>query len=157
MMRRRVKVKEIVVILAAGICMGMVFNTFHNNRIPFITPSKAEIYARKNIPTLTIEEARARFDRGVLFVDARDPEDYHEGHVRGALNLPVRHFELYYTKLKQQLAKDAEIVLYCASPECNASLYLAEELATLKYTHIKVMLGGWAEWEDNEYPREESS
>jgi rhodanese-related sulfurtransferase len=153
-MRKRIKIKEIVTILAAGICMSMVFNTFYKNKIPYIAPSKAEIYARKNIPTLSMEEAKARFDFGVLFVDARDPEDYIEGHVKGALNLPVRHFDLYYPKIKEGLAKDAEIVVYCASPECNASLYLAEEMVKLKYENIKVMLGGWAEWEDLEYPRE---
>jgi rhodanese-related sulfurtransferase len=131
-----------------------VFNTFHKNRIPFITPSRAEVYARKNIPILTIGEARARFDRGVLFLDARDPEDFEEGHVKGALNLPVRHLDLYYPKVKEQIPKDAEIVVYCASPECNASLYLAEELARLKYERIEVMLEGWEGWEKLDHPRE---
>jgi rhodanese-related sulfurtransferase len=153
-MRERIKIKEIVVILAIGICAGMVFNTFHKNKIPFITPPKAEIYARKNIPTLTMDEARAKFDRGVLFVDARDPEEYAEAHIKGALNLPVRHLDVYYPRAKEQMAEDMEIVVYCASPECNASLYLAEELVGLKYEGIEVMVGGWEEWEKLGWPSE---
>ena len=152
-MRSKVNAREVVIILAAGICFGMVFNTFYKNRIPFITPSKAEIYARKNIPTLTLEEAKAVFDRGVLFIDARDPEEFEEGHVKDAINLPVRHLDLYYQKVKERVPKDAEIVVYCASPECNAGLYLAEEMVALKYEHIKVMLDGWDGWEDAGYPR----
>ena len=153
-MRKRVNIKEIIIILVVGICAGMVFNIFHKNKIPFITPSKAEIYALKNIPTLTLDEARTRFDRGVLFLDARDPEEFEEGHVRGALSLPVRHIDLYYPKMKGQIAKDMEIVVYCASPECNASLYLAEELVNLKYERIEVMLDGWEGWEDAGHPRD---
>ena len=151
-MWNKVNLRDVVVILAAGICLGVVFNTFHKNRIPLITPSKAEIYARKNIPTLTVDEARARYDRGVLFVDARDPQDFEEGHVKGALNLPVRHLDLYYPRVKEQIPKDVEIVLYCASPECNASLYLAEELVKLKHKHIQVMLEGWDGWEEHGHP-----
>ena len=47
-----------------------------------------------------------------------------------------------------------EIVVYCESPECNASLYLAEELITLGFGWIEVMVGGWEEWEDMAYPTE---
>jgi rhodanese-related sulfurtransferase len=157
-MRDRIDVREIIIILVAGCCMGMVFNTVHKNKIPFITPSKAEIYAQKNIPTLTMEKAKAEFDRGVaIFLDARDREEYEEGHVRGALSLPVRHIEIYYPGMKKLLPKEAHIIVYCASPECNASLYLAEELVKLRYEHIEVMLGGWEEWEELGYPDEVSS
>jgi rhodanese-related sulfurtransferase len=151
-MRNSVNAREVVAIIAAGICMGMVFNTFHKDRIPFIAPPKAEIYARKNIPTLTLEEAKARFDKGVIFVDARDPEEFEEGHVKDAISLPVRHLDLFYPKVKERIPKDVEIVVYCASPECNAGLYLAEEMVALKYEHIEVMIEGWEGWEKAGYP-----
>jgi rhodanese-related sulfurtransferase len=154
-MLKQTLVREALVILALGCGLGLLFNSFQANGIPFIAPSKAEVYARKNIPTLNLEEARAKLDRGdVLFLDARDPADFQEAHIKGALNLPVRHFDLYYPKMKNTLPKDAEIVVYCESPECNASLYLAEELITLGYVRIEVMLGGWEEWEDSGYPAE---
>lgn len=154
-MSRKINIKEILIILLIGCCTGVVFNLFHENRISFIAPSKAEIYARKNIPGLTMEEAKARFDAGgAIFLDARDPHEYQEKHVKGALNLPVRHIELYYPKMKGLLPKDADIVVYCIGEECNASLYLAEELIKLKYENIKVMLGGWEKWEEAGYPAE---
>jgi rhodanese-related sulfurtransferase len=154
-MLKKTLVREALVILAFGCVLGLLFNSFQANGIPFIAPSKAEVYARKNIPTLSLEEARAKLDRGeVLFLDARDPADFQEAHIKGALNLPVRHLDLYYPKMKNALPKDAEIVVYCESPECNASLYLAEELIALGYVRIEVMLGGWEEWEDSGYPSE---
>ena len=156
-MRKRMNIKEIIVILVAGCCMGMVFNSVNRNKIPLIAPTKAEIYARRNIPTLTMEEAKADFDRGIaIFLDARDPDEYQEGHIKGALNLPVRHLDVYYPRMKALLPKEAHLILYCASPECNASLYLAEELARLEYDRIEVMLGGWEGWEELGYPAEGS-
>ena len=149
------KVKEIFVIMLIGCCIGVVFNFFWENKIPFITRSKAEIYAQKNIPTFTLEETKKKFDQGEsIFLDARDASEYQRKHIKGALNLPVRHFELYYPKMKKLLPKDAEIVVYCAGEECGASLHLAEELIRLQYKNIRVFLGGWVEWNKAGYPAE---
>jgi rhodanese-related sulfurtransferase len=154
-MLKKISVKELLVILAASCCIGLLFNLFHKNGIPLVAPSKAEVYARKNIPVLTPEEARGKLEGGgVIFLDARDPADFQQAHIKGALNLPVRHFDLYYPRMKDVLPKDAEIVVYCESPECNASLYLAENLIGLGYVHIVVMLKGWNAWEDLDYPSE---
>lgn len=44
------------------------------------------------------------------------------------------------------LAKDAEIVVYCASPACPASRQAAEKLVELGYTNVKAYEGGLEEW-----------
>jgi len=151
----RLKVKEICLIICISCFMGVVFNLIWVNRVPFITPSKAELYAKKNIPSVSLEETKAKFDQGgIIFLDARKSEEYELKHIKGALSLPVTHFELYYPKVKKLLPKDAEIVVYCAGEECGASLHLAEELIGLQYKNIQVFLGGWAEWNKAEYPAE---
>ena len=123
--------------------------------MPFITPSKAELYALKNIPSLTLEETKEKFDQGgIIFLDARRAGEYELKHIKDALSLPVSHFDLYYPKMKKLLLKDAEIVVYCAGEECGASLHLSEELINLKYKNIKVFLGGWVEWNKAGYPAE---
>ncbi len=153
----RPKVKEICLIIVVGCCMGMAFNLFWENRVPFITPPKAEIYAQRNIPTLTAEETKAKLDQvGVIILDARKAEEFEQNHIKGAWSLPVTHFSLYYPKMKEVLPKDAEIIVYCAGEECGASLHLAEELTRLRYKNIKVFLGGWVEWKKAEYPYESS-
>jgi rhodanese-related sulfurtransferase len=151
----RLKVKEICLIICISCFMGVVFNFFWVNRVPFITPSKAELYAKKNIPSLSLEETKAKFDQGgIIFLDARKANEYELKHIKGALSLPVTHFELYYTKVKKLLPKDAEIIVYCAGEECGASLHLAEELIGLQYENIQVFLGGWVEWNKAGYPAE---
>lgn len=152
---QKLKIKEILVIIGISCCTGVVFNLFWTNRVPFITPPKAEIYAQKRILTITLEEAGKKHNQGAaIFLDARDAGQYQLKHIKGALNLPVRHFELYYSKMKKLLPKDAEIVVYCEGEECGASLHLAEELIGLQYKRIQVFLGGWVEWNKAGYPAE---
>jgi rhodanese-related sulfurtransferase len=151
----RLNVKETVLIISICCCVGVVFNFFWVNRVPFITPSKAEIYAKKEIPTLTLEETKEKLDQGgVIFLDAREASEYELKHIKGALSFPVSHFGLYYPKMKKLLPKDAEIVIYCAGEECGASLHLAEELIGLQYENIQVFLGGWVEWHKAGFPAE---
>ena len=114
----RLKVSEIGLIIAASCCIGVVFNFFWINRVPLITPSKAELYAQKNIPSLTLQETKEKHDLGVIFLDAREAEEYTLKHIKDALSLPVSHFEFYYPKIKKNLPKDAEIIVYCAGEEC---------------------------------------
>jgi rhodanese-related sulfurtransferase len=149
----RIRFGEVFLIAFIGICFGVVFNLFWVNRVPFLTPSKAELYALKNIPSLTLDETKRLYDKGEsLFLDARGAMDYEHKHIKGALNLPVNHFDLYYPKLKSKLPKDADIVVYCEGEECGASLHLSEELVRMQYTDIKVFLGGWIEWNKAGYP-----
>ena len=149
------KIKEICLIVGISGCIGIVFNLFWVNRVPFITPSKAEMYAKKEIPTISLEETREKLDKkGIIFLDAREADEYEAKHIKDALSLPVTHFDLYYPKMKNLLPKDAEIVVYCAGEECGASLHLAEELIGLQYKNILVFLGGWVEWNKAGYPAE---
>lgn len=151
----RINLREIMLISVVSCSLGLIFNLFWINSVPLITPSKAELYALKNIPSITLEETKKIFDEGgSLFIDARRAGDYEIKHIQGALNLPVSHFELYYPKIMKELEKDADIVVYCEGEECGASLHLSEELIKLKYTKVKVFLGGWVEWNKAGYPAE---
>ncbi len=86
----RLNVKEICLIIGITCCVGIVFNFIWVNRVPFITPSKAELYAKKEIPTLTLEETKEKLDQGgIIFLDAREAGDYELKHIKGALSFPV--------------------------------------------------------------------
>lgn len=44
------------------------------------------------------------------------------------------------------IAKDAEIVVYCAGPKCPQSGQAAEKLQALGYTNVRAYEGGLEEW-----------
>jgi rhodanese-related sulfurtransferase len=50
------------------------------------------------------------------------------------------------TAKTEGLARDAEIVVYCAGPECPQSLLAAEKLVAVGYTNVRVYEGGLQEW-----------
>jgi rhodanese-related sulfurtransferase len=67
-----------------------------------------------------IETAKELFDRGVVFVDVRNPDDYKNGHILGAIHVDVRDstFEAEFVKVAK---KDQEIVIYCRGSSCTRS------------------------------------
>jgi rhodanese-related sulfurtransferase/DNA-binding transcriptional ArsR family regulator len=93
---------------------------------------------------------RAR-DGLVTVIDVRPPEEYAQGHIAGALNIPLE-------KLKQQLKtlpRDREIVAYCRGPWCVLSY---EAVARLRKAGIEArrLEDGLPEWRRAGLPMEQS-
>ena len=52
------------------------------------------------------------------------------------------------------LAKDAEIVVYCGGPKCPQSRMAAEKLGKLGYENVRAFEGGLEEWKNAGLPFE---
>ena len=98
---------------------------------------------------INLESAKEMYDRGIIFIDARDEEEFAEGHIKGAILAPS-------TPELVQLFPDrsSPIVTYCSGAECDVSQELADELMEWGYERIFVFEGGWPEWEKAGYPVE---
>jgi rhodanese-related sulfurtransferase len=99
---------------------------------------------------INLESAKEMYDRGIIFIDARDEEEFAEGHIKGAVLAPS-------TPELIQLFPDlsTSMVMYCSGGECDVSQELAEQLMyDWEYERIFVYLGGWPEWKAAGYPVE---
>ena len=98
---------------------------------------------RASYQTITAEEAKARMDSGdpVTVLDVRTNREYEEGHIEGALLLPVGQVPDKATLLLPDL--DAEILVYCRSGVRSAEA--AQALAGLGYTQV-FDFGGILDW-----------
>ena len=99
---------------------------------------------------INLESAKEMYDREIIFIDARDEEEFAEGHIKGATVAPS-------TPELVQLFPDrsSAIVTYCSGGDCDVSQELAEELMyDWEYERIFVYLGGWPEWKRAGYPVE---
>ena len=99
---------------------------------------------------INLESAKEMYDRRIIFIDARDEEEFAEGHIKGAILAPS-------TPELVQLFPDrsSPIVTYCSGGDCDVSQELAEELMyDWEYERIFVYLGGWPEWKTAGYPAE---
>jgi rhodanese-related sulfurtransferase len=103
--------------------------------------------------TISLQEAEAfYYAEAALFLDARSSEEYDEGHVSGALNLPWSQFDARVGEVMRDIAPDAVIITYCDGESCSLSKELARALTDLGYTNVKVLVNGWTLWQENFLP-----
>ena len=89
-------------------------------------------------------EAKALMDSesGYIILDAREQDEYDEGHIPGAILIP--YGEIAGRAEKELPDKDQLILVYCRSG--RRSKIAAEELVKLGYTNVKEF-GGIIDWE----------
>jgi rhodanese-related sulfurtransferase len=97
------------------------------------------------------EALKAKLDSGeqVFILDVRQPNEFANGSIEGAVNIPVRDVPANLAKLPQD--KNAQIVVVCAS--AVRSGYVVEALTFKGYTNVKHLAAGYiAGWEKAGYP-----
>jgi rhodanese-related sulfurtransferase len=106
------------------------------------------------IPSISREELKRKLDadEDFVIVDALPPMSYAHSHLPGAINLPPGRVDASVAKKLPD--RDAEIVVYCANPECEDSHETARRLVALAYTNVRHYPGGKDEWREARYPLE---
>ena len=115
----------------------------------FVTSLSA---ATPDYRVVTTDELKILFDDGIdmTIVDARNPEEYQEVHIKGAINIPEKKFAEYQEKLPED--KSAKIVLYCNGIKCGKSKKAAQKALGLGYTDISIYAEGMPVWEEKGMP-----
>ena len=111
--------------------------------------NSTELFGESTTKEISLEAARAAFEEGsAVFIDARPLAAYAEGHIPGALNIPVRESEPFAYDRLSRVTLDTDIITYCADTSCQSSSTLAERLQEeLGYRRIRTFIGGWPEWQ----------
>ncbi len=105
------------------------------------------------IANIDLEQAKAFFDEGIPFIDARHNEYYAEGRISGSL--PSEDFmELLFVLDTLAVGKDNPVVTYCDGDDCGSSEDLAYDLQSSGYNLIYIFVGGWSAWLQAGYPME---
>ncbi len=120
-----------------------------------ITPLSASTSPRE-ASRIDLEEAKKKFDEGrAVFIDARCPDEYNQGHIRGAISLSPDRLEMECPLVISQLLREREIITYCGGgTDCQLSTELARKLIALGYSKTNDFFGGWPAWEAAGYPIE---
>lgn len=160
----RKTVKEIIILVGISVTLAMVVNFLSPKGIALIgqwDTSKGVITASPTGSEEGLQEidsvARAKeiFDSGkVLFVDARSPDNYADGHIPGAVSLPVGQFDDLIGSFLDRHSPDQPIVTYCSGRTCEDSHHLAELLSGLGFDNVRVFIDGFPGWEAEGYPIE---
>ncbi len=97
----------------------------------------------KTVSTAELEgklRAGARFEFWNVLTD----EYFHGEMIPGSRRVPLD--QVGREAREGGLAKDAEVVVYCAGPKCPQSRMAAEKLQALGYTNVRAYEGGLEEW-----------
>ena len=106
--------------------------------------------AKKHIRETTVDEIKARLDRGERFrlIDVREESEYARDHLPGAVHLGKGILE---RDVEGRIPDTgAEIVLYCGGGFRSA--LAADNLRKMGYTNVLSMDGGIRDWRNKGYP-----
>ncbi len=84
-------------------------------------------------------------DPNVLFIDARNADEYGQGHIGNARNYFTHDFEKHIPEIVQ-IDREKRIVVYCGGGACELSHEMADNLLTFGFKRVFVYTGGWDEW-----------
>jgi sulfur-carrier protein adenylyltransferase/sulfurtransferase len=109
-------------------------------------PSFRELLAqtKARIQEVTTEEAATRFHDGALVLDVREPEEYEQGAIPGAVHIARGNLE---SQVEGRIPdKSTPLIVHCAGG--TRSTFAAETLGQLGYTDVVSMAGGFNRWKD---------
>lgn len=86
-------------------------------------------------------------DPDVLFIDARNDQDFAGGHIGNSINVYAHEFEKHIAQILP-LPRDKRIVIYCTGGNCDLSHELSENLKLFHFSRLFIYTGGWAEWQE---------
>ncbi len=95
--------------------------------------------------------------KAIVFLDARNDDDYQEGHIPGAYHFDHFHFDKYLPTIIPLCQAAQQIVVYCGGGDCELSEFAATMLGTdlgIPKEKIFVYGGGMTEWTSNNLPLE---
>ncbi|HVM41737.1 MAG TPA: molybdopterin-synthase adenylyltransferase MoeB [Acidimicrobiia bacterium] len=99
--------------------------------------------AKERIREIQPGEAETRLG-AATFIDVREPDEYEQGALPGAVHIPRGHLE---SNIESRIPdRSAPVVLYCAAG--NRSAFAADTLQQLGYTDVVSMAGGFNKWKD---------
>ncbi len=157
--------KEIIILVGISVALAMVVNLLSPKGIALVgqwdtskgvitaSPSGPEAWKPEEINS--VARAKEIFDNSnVLFVDARSQDNYEDGHLPGAVSLPVGQFDEQIESFLNQHSPDTPIVTYCSGRTCEDSHNLAQLFSDVGFTNVSVFIDGFPGWEAQGYPIE---
>ena len=85
----------------------------------WVISGNAQAATNDQATIITADELKAILDTAnspVVVIDARNPEEYQEVHIKGAINIPVSKFKEFNHLLPND--KSVKLIFYCNGVKC---------------------------------------
>ncbi len=125
---------------------------------PGQAPAKVELPVVPDMDTaieVKLPFAKKFFDAsGAIFVDAREADEYADGHIKGALSVPFDAAAANPDLLKPFKNAGKPLILYCSGGDCELSHDLAKNMLADGIRKVLVFTDGYPAWKAAGYPVE---
>ncbi len=141
-----------ILILTLSVGLGLAFNATRPDMLPLVRTQESTVQPAPKEGEISMRDARLLFiSKEAVFVDAREADVYAQGHIEGALSLPVFSFAQDFGVLKNQMEGKA-IITYCDGEFCELSRDLADQLKAHGLQNVHVLKNGWTLWRNEGLP-----
>ncbi|MDX2493681.1 MAG: rhodanese-like domain-containing protein [Desulfuromusa sp.] len=168
---RRIFLEALILCLlsaAVGLSLNfkLIFNAFSGKSVSAQNSTNTinEKTVTENSATLNgfpipveLDELDELIAAGALLVDSRNPADFQESHLFGAISLPYAALGDHLANFKKQVSVDQTLVIYCSGYGCTDSFDLGTRLIQAGYGDVLVYEGGFPEWRDAGRPLERAA
>ncbi len=106
--------------------------------------------AKSHIQEVSIADAGPAIQAADVLIDVREADEYHEGHIDGALNIPRGLLEFKLSNTPELGSRDLSILLYCKTS--GRAALAAVSLKEMGYLQVKSIAGGFDAWNEAGLP-----
>lgn len=100
--------------------------------------------AKAQIREVALDAAEAAIRAADVLLDVREADEFHAGHIPGALNIPRGLLEFKLSGAPELSARDLSIVLYCKTS--GRAALAACSLQAMGYLQVQSLAGGFDAW-----------
>jgi rhodanese-related sulfurtransferase len=122
-----------------------------------VSPAELVAVAKATITECTVKDVERCLDSETLLLDIREPQEYANGHIPGAIHIPRGMLEFEIHKIVAAAGTDRtvppeeqKIVLYCGTG--GRSALAAQTMESMGFKQVRSMSGGLVAWAAAQLP-----
>jgi len=139
---------DYVVIVGITLLCGVIFNLSNPNGISIVPQS----WSDEPLNEVRLSAAAEKLARGdAFFVDARPANFYEEGHIKGAVNIPLPLFDILYLMELGGEERSKEIIVYGRNISSRYDEQVARKLRLRGHENVMILEGGLPAWKKGGY------
>ena len=106
--------------------------------------------AKNEIREVPLDQSEDAIKQSDLLIDVREADEFHAGHIPGAVNIPRGILEFKLTNDPALEDRGLNIVIYCKNS--GRSALSAKAMKEMGYIHVQSIAGGIDAWQEADKP-----
>jgi len=149
---------QLATVVLVAVALGLSCNQLRMTGLPLIgnwSPEAQLTMESGDRLAVSLADAEGMYyAHSAIFLDARSPRLYDEGHIQGALNLPWEELDARFVETLRDFPVETTFIAYCDGEGCSLSRELAMAMLERGYNEVRVLVNGWTLWQAGNLPVE---